>query len=98
MHLHQVSVTNSCTFYAPSTINDLLRPHEDIVRNEFIPALTGGMTCSKEERLLLPLPSHLGGMGLTMFHEDAQQEYANSQEITNLLKNLTTVSTTTVSC
>ena len=58
--------------YVLSDINDLFRPLEDIMRNEFIPALTGGMTCSKEERLLLSLPPRLGGMGVTMFHEEAQ--------------------------
>ena len=36
-------------------INVLLRPLEDIMRNEFIPALTGGITCSEDERLLLSL-------------------------------------------
>ena len=33
------------------------------------------------------LPLRLGGIGLTMFHEEVQHEYANSWEITNLLKN-----------
>ena len=52
-------------------INDLLRTLEDIMRNEFIPELTGGTTCSEEERLLHSLPPRLGGMGLAMFHEVA---------------------------
>ena len=43
-------------------INDLLQPFEDIMRDEFIPASTDGMTCSEEERLLLSLPSRLCGM------------------------------------
>ena len=67
-------------------INELLRPLEDIMRNEFIPAITGGIVCSNDERKLLSLPPRLGGMGLTVFSDECDLEYNNSRNITASLR------------
>ena len=43
---------------------DLLAPVEDIIRNKFIPALTGRSAISDVERELLALPCRLGGLAI----------------------------------
>ena len=42
-------------------ISSLLRPLEDAIHQQFLPALTGRPPCSPEERELLSLPVRLGG-------------------------------------
>ena len=42
-------------------ISPLLRPLEDAIHQQFLPALTGRPPCSPEERELLSLPVCLGG-------------------------------------
>ncbi|XP_057302766.1 uncharacterized protein LOC130636933 [Hydractinia symbiolongicarpus] len=66
-------------------IKKLLQPIETVVRNEFIPAITGGHLCSENERLLLSLPTRLGGLNLTIFPDDAQVQFNNSRMITKCL-------------
>ena len=50
-------------------ISNLLIPIEDTIRNRFIPAITGGRICNKEERGLLSLPTRYGGLAIPIFHE-----------------------------
>lgn len=63
-------------------ISKNLQPIEDIIRNEFLPAITGGHCCSNAERDLLSLPIRLGGLGITNFVNESDFEYDNSRSIT----------------
>ena len=45
-------------------IAHLLKPLEEIIQKEFLPALTGCNAPSAEERHLMALPTRLGGLGL----------------------------------
>ena len=47
-----------------------LKQLDDVVRNEFIPAITGGINCSE-----------LGGLGIPIFSKTAEREYKFSTMI-----------------
>ena len=66
-------------------LDEFLKPIKDTIRNELIPALTGGHICSDNERKLLSLPSRYGGLGIPIFTLCAQQEYVNSRKVTAAL-------------
>ena len=42
---------------------------DEVISTEFIPAITGGITCSSIERKLLSLPTKLGGLGIPIFDD-----------------------------
>ena len=44
-------------------INEELRRFDDTINNKLIPSFTENKLCEKDERLLLSLPTKLGGMG-----------------------------------
>ena len=46
---------------------DALSPLEDVIRNEFIPALTGRSAITDQEHELPSLPCWLGSMGILGF-------------------------------
>ena len=46
-------------------ISNLLRHIDDVITKEFIPAITGGVKCSENERKLLLLLPKLGGLDIT---------------------------------
>ena len=56
---------------------------DNIINTEFIPAITGGITCSNEERKLISLPVKLGGLGIPIFSKIADREYEYSQMISD---------------
>ena len=60
--------------------SELLSPIEDLIRNRFIPALTGRSMISDAERQLLALPPKLGGLGITNPTQTSTQHYEASQE------------------
>ena len=60
---------------------NLLTLLDEVLDTEFIPALTDGHICSKEERLLLSLPSKQGGLALPIFSVRAKSEYENSRKV-----------------
>ena len=66
-------------------MKELLKPLDDVVENTFIPAITEGHHCSPADRKLLALPVRLGGMGIPIFTEIAEREYANSRAATEKL-------------
>ena len=49
-----------------------LKQLDEVVRTEFIPAITGGINCSDLERKLLSFPSKLGGFGVPIFSGTAK--------------------------
>ena len=67
-----------------------LKQLDDVIRTEFIPAITGGDTrginCSDLERKLLSFPPELGELGIPLFRETAEKEY---KFFTTISKDLT---------
>ena len=68
----------------PTICNEMKRV-EAVVRNEFIPAVTGGHACSDEERKLLSLPVKFGGLGIHEVDKRSNQEYEASRKVTQQL-------------
>ena len=68
-------------------IKNQLKQLDDIIRTEFITAITGRVNCSNIERRLMSLPPRFGDLGIQVFSESAQKEYDFS---TILSKDLTT--------
>jgi len=69
------------------SIGPILQPLENAIRTKLIPALTEGRDVSDDERRLLSLPPRLGGMGLIMPTEMADQEFEFSKRATVDLTN-----------
>ena len=66
-------------------LGELLKPLEDVIRFNFIPAITGGHLCSDNDRILVSLPVGFGGLAIPLFHNDAKYEYENSKKLAPLL-------------
>ena len=67
--------------YFLRTINntsELIKPIDDIIANEFIPALFG-TSISPNERKLFSLPIKDGGLGLRIWHNQADDSYVTSK-------------------
>ena len=62
-------------------INKELKQLDNVVRTEFIPAITEGINCSDLERKLLFFPPKLGGLGIPIFSKTAEIEYKFSTMI-----------------
>ena len=63
-------------------ISHLLAPLEKVVRQQFIPALTGQTAFSDEMRSLLALPCRLGGLNIIDRTQMADWHYQTSERIT----------------
>ena len=66
--------------YKIRTIDGLenhLQQLDHVIDSVFIPAISEGHQCTKDERLLLSLPSNMGGLAVPIFTNLASQEYAN---------------------
>ena len=75
--------------YFMRTIPDIaedLRKLDDIIPTELVPAITGGLNCSKVERKLFSLTPKLGGLGIPIFKDLSQTEYENSIMVSDHLK------------
>ena len=70
----------------PNTENHL-QSIKEVLRNEFIPAVTGGHDCSTTERELLALPVRLGGLGTDIPGKISNSEYKASRKVTKHLIN-----------
>ena len=64
----------------------ILQPFDDKINNVFIPAITEGHICSRDDRRLLSLPVRMGGMGIPIFSDSAVAEYQNSKNVTTYLR------------
>ena len=62
-----------------------MKPLDETVDHEFIPAITEGHHCSQDERRLLSLPVRLGGLGIPIFSELCEREFQNSARATKQL-------------
>ena len=63
----------------------LLKTLADLIRFNFIPAITGGHLCADNDRILLSLPVRFDGLAIPLFHNDAKYEYENSPKLTSSL-------------
>ena len=70
------------------SLGELLKPLEDVIRFNFIPAITGGHLCSDNDRILLSLPMKSGVLAIPPFHNDAKYENENSRKLTSSLTHL----------
>ena len=61
-----------------------LKPLDEAINNELLPALFGGKI-SANERKLISLPIKLGGLGISIVSEKAEEYYQNSQKCTKAL-------------
>ena len=68
-------------------IKNQLKQLDDVIRMEFIPAVTAGINCSDIERRLVLLSLRFGGLGIPIFPESLQKKYEFS---TILSKDLAT--------
>ena len=66
-------------------ISKELKQLDDVVRTEFIPAITGGINSSDLERKLPSFPPKVGGPGIPIFSETAKREYKFSTMISKYL-------------
>ena len=62
----------------PPNINEELRRLDDAINNKLIPSFTENKLCRNDERLLLSLPTKLGGMSIPVFSKIVNTEYQNS--------------------
>ena len=63
-------------------ISSHLQPIEDFLANTFLPTLFGTMI-TKTDRDLYSLPTRLGGLGISVLPEIAEDHYKNSKRIVN---------------
>ena len=68
-------------------ISHQLKKTDALILTKFIPAITGGIYVSPDERYLLSLPAKYGDLGLPIFSELADIEFQNSQIISENLRN-----------
>ena len=52
-----------------------LKELDDVIKTEFLPAITAGINCSDIERRLMSLPPRFGGLGFPILSESSQKEY-----------------------
>ena len=71
-----------------SSLGELLKPLEDVIRFNFIPAITSGHLCSHNDRILLSFPVRFGGLAIPLFCNDVKYEYENFRKITTSLTHL----------
>ena len=70
--------------YFLRTLHDIkeeLRPLDEVITNQLIPAIIGSQV-SETERELISLPVRLGGMGIESISSVADEEYFRSKQIT----------------
>ena len=84
-----VSIKNKWSYLARTTetIGHLLQPIEDVLRHDLNPAITGRQAMNDAERRMFALPTRLGGLGIEILPEVADQLYSNSRKVAEPLKN-----------
>ena len=74
--------------YFIRTIPDLaetLKPLDDCINNNLIPAITEGHVLSDAERKLISLPVRYGGLGIPIYSEICSKEFEYSRKLTQSL-------------
>ena len=68
---------------------EYLQRLDEVIDTMFIPSITDGHVCSKEERILLSPPAKKGGLAIPIFSNIADQEFNFSNQMTEaLVKNI----------
>ena len=70
-----------------SGIEEELKKVDQVVRHKLIPAIIGGHIIDDNDRLMMSLPTRLGGMGLKIYAETAALDHQDSMHITTSLQN-----------
>ena len=84
------ALTNRWTFLmrtVPGT-HRLLQPLEEVIRHQFLPAVTGRQGITDLERDLLALPARHGGLGITIPTINANNQFKACTEVTTPLMEL----------
>ena len=68
-------------------IGNLFRKVDEVILNELIPAITGGIIITENDRKLLSLAPQFGGLGTLIFEELCEIEYQSSIKISEHLCN-----------
>ena len=68
-------------------ISHLLKPIDIIILTKSIPAITDGIKINRTQRKLLSLPATYGGLAISIFAEISYDEYKNSFNVTEDLRN-----------
>ena len=78
------------TYLARTTqdIEHLLKPLECVIRQQFLPAITGQNAFNDADRDLMALPTRLGGLGIANPSHRSSTHFNNSNAITAPLVNL----------
>ena len=76
---------NYCMRTIPDIEENLMKV-DQVITTHLIPAITGGIKPSEEERTLFTLPASMGGLGLPLFHRQAKIEFDNSSLITEAVQ------------
>ena len=58
-----------------------MKPVDEIIKNELLPWIIGESIGNKEKELY-PLPTRLGGLGISSFAEKAENDFENSLHLT----------------
>lgn len=67
-------------------LEEVLKPLDQFIDSNFIPAITEGHVMSDNDRSLVSLPVRLGGLGIPVFTEICRTEYENSRLATQFLR------------
>ena len=62
-------------------MNELMKPVDEIIKNELLPSITGESITDKEKELY-SLPTRLGGLRIPSSTEKAENDFENSLHIT----------------
>ena len=68
-------------------MNELMKPVDEIIKNELLPSIIGESITDKEKELH-SLPTRLGGLSIPSFAEKAENDFDNSFHITAPLEAL----------
>ena len=72
-------------------IKDYLMPLQEVIRFKLIPSIIGEHICSNGEGVMLSPPAIFDGLGVPLFHKNADIEFENSKKlkskVTDLIKN-----------
>ena len=63
-----------------------LRRVKGVIEIVFIPSITGGISCNKDARMLLPCPPKLCGLGIPKFTQSCQVKYKFSVKLAERLR------------
>ena len=72
-------------FRITGQIENSIQPLKDAIRHKFVPAVTGRLRISENERIVVSLPAGMGGLNICIPKELAKDEYVNSRTATEPL-------------